>query len=148
MTTFLSLISGVAGALLLGSTLGPAQILPPTPLSTLVKEAKWQKRVLLLCAPTPDDAELRQQKQLLGPVKADLNTRDLLVREVVWSQLPAADQRYLSQKLGVGGTAFQAVLIGKDGGVKRRETKALPPAQLFATIDAMPMRQQEMKRPH
>lgn len=147
MTTLLSLASVVAGVLLLGNTLRSAQTLPPASLSTLVKESKWQKRVLLLCAPTPDDAELRRQQQLLGPVKADLNTRDLLVREVIWSQLSAADQRYLRHGLGVGGPAFQVVLIGKDGGVKRRETKALPPAQLFSTIDAMPMRQQEMKRP-
>lgn len=147
MTNLLLLISSVAGALLLGSTLGPAQTLPPTPLATLVKEAKWQKRVLLLCAPTPDDAELRQQKQLLGPVKADLDSRDLLVREVIWSQLSGADRRYLSRELGVGGTAFQVVLLGKDGGVKRRETQALPPARLFSAIDAMPMRRQEIKRP-
>ncbi|GAB2768880.1 hypothetical protein HNQ93_000231 [Hymenobacter luteus] len=147
MATLLVFISALAGTVLLGSTLGPAQTLPPGSLATVVKEAKWQKRVLLLCAPTPNDSELRQQKQLLGPVKADLNSRDLLVREVIWSQLPAADQRYLSRELGVGSSTFQVVLIGKDGGVKRRETQALPPAQLFSTIDAMPMRRQEMKRP-
>lgn len=42
--------------------------------------------------------------------------------------------------------AFGVVLIGKDGGTKlvvKRE--ALTNAQLFETIDAMPMRKREMK---
>jgi len=38
------------------------------------------------------------------------------------------------------------VLIGKDGGVKKRWMRTLPLAELFQTIDAMPMRRSEMRR--
>ncbi|RSK45749.1 DUF4174 domain-containing protein [Hymenobacter perfusus] len=123
-----------------------AQTAPATSLATTLKASKWQKRVLLLCAPNADNADLRRQQQLLGPVRAQLNTRDLLVREVLTSQLPPADQRYAREQLKVPASGFVVLLIGKDGGVKRRETSPLPPAQLFSTIDAMPMRQQEMRR--
>ena len=113
--------------------------------AALLKASKWHKRVLLVCAPSADDADLHRQQQLLGPVGAGLNSRDLVVREVVLAELSAADKQYLAQRLGVAGSRFTAVLIGNDGGVKRRETRPLPPAALFSTIDAMPMRQQEMR---
>jgi len=37
------------------------------------------------------------------------------------------------------------ILIGKDGGIKRRWTGLLNVDDLFQTIDAMPMRQYEMR---
>ena len=42
--------------------------------------------------------------------------------------------------------AFEVVLVGKDGGVKERRTQALNPDELWAIIDAMPMRIDEMRR--
>ncbi|GAB3235520.1 hypothetical protein GCM10027346_25320 [Hymenobacter seoulensis] len=130
-----------------GSITALAQTAPASSLAATIKASKWQKRVLLLCAGSPDDTSLLRQQQLLAPAKAELDSRDLLVREVIPSQLSGSDQRYLRQQLNVTGTGFMVLLIGKDGGVKRRETQPLAPAQVFATIDAMPMRQQEMKRP-
>lgn len=41
--------------------------------------------------------------------------------------------------------AVEFVLIGKDHGVKRRWSDALPRQELFDTIDAMPMRRYEIK---
>ena len=117
----------------------------PTSLAALLKASRWQKRVLLLCAPTADDAALRRQQELLAPARTGLAERDLLVQEVVMTKLAAADQRYLTQRFGVQTGTFTVVLIGKDGGVKRRETQPTPPNNLFSTIDAMPMRQQEMR---
>ena len=38
------------------------------------------------------------------------------------------------------------VLVGKDGRVKRRRDEPMPPEELWAIIDAMPMRQDEMRR--
>jgi Domain of unknown function (DUF4174) len=120
---------------------------PQQALATVVRANQWQKRLLLLCAPGPDDARLTRQRQLLAGVQPDLAARDMLVREVILSQLSAPDHRYLREQLGVKSTGFVLLLIGKDGGVKRRETAPVPAAQLFATVDAMPMRQQEMRPP-
>lgn len=118
-----------------------------TSLAAMLKAGKWQKRVLLLCAPTADNADLRRQRQLLDPARAGLAARDLLVREVLDSQLSDQDRRYLREELGVKAADFTVLLIGKDGGVKQRSTTPLPPARLFTTIDAMPMRRQEIRRP-
>ncbi|UOG73941.1 DUF4174 domain-containing protein [Hymenobacter tibetensis] len=115
-------------------------------LAKLMKTSRWQKRVLLVCAPSPDDASLLRQRQLLAPARADLQARDLLVHEVVFSQLSSADKNYLSENIRVPATTFTVVLIGKDGGPKRRETEPVAPASLFSTIDVMPMRQQEMRK--
>ncbi|RSK51479.1 DUF4174 domain-containing protein [Hymenobacter rigui] len=123
-----------------------AQVPANASLAATVSAARWQWRILLLCAPEPDNAALLRQRRLLAPVQPQLTARDLLVREVVYDQLSAADLRYLRERLGVKTSGFVVLLLGKDGGVKRRETTPLLPAQLFSTIDAMPMRQQEMRR--
>ena len=46
---------------------------------------------------------------------------------------------------GVGEGQFLAVLVGKDGEVKQVSAQPFTAPQLFAIIDAMPMRQQESK---
>ena len=48
----------------------------------------------------------------------------------------------LRAALAVDG--FEVLLVGKDGGVKLRQETPLSVDDLFATIDAMPMRQREM----
>jgi putative N-acetylmannosamine-6-phosphate epimerase len=43
-------------------------------------------------------------------------------------------------------TGFEVILIGKDGGVKKRKTELMTTEELFAIIDSMPMRQSEMRK--
>jgi hypothetical protein len=119
---------------------------PAASVATLLKASRWQKRVLLLCAPTATDAALLRQRQLLAPARSDLDARDLLVREAVFDNLSAADKKYVTETLRTSGASFTVLLIGKDGGAKRRETEPVTPGSLFKTIDVMPMRRQEMKK--
>lgn len=51
----------------------------------------------------------------------------------------------LRNRFGVDKENFQVILVGKDGGVKRSDTKPVQAAAIFEQIDAMPMRQQEMQ---
>lgn len=134
------------GSVLLSSSVVKAQTNSPQPLATFLKTSRWQKRVLLLCAPTATAAALLRQRQLLAPVRPDLDARDLLVHEVLLDNLSAADKKYVTETLRTSGTGFTVLLIGKDGGVKRRETAPVTPSSLFETIDVMPMRQQEMRK--
>ena len=131
----------------LGSAIAEAQPSPATPTSVaaLLRASRWQKRVSLLGASTADNARLRRQQRLLEPARAEVQARDLLVREVIIGQFSAADKRYLTQRLGVATGTFTVVLLGKDGGVKCRENQPLPAAALFAAIEAMPMPQREMR---
>ncbi|UOQ65337.1 DUF4174 domain-containing protein [Hymenobacter volaticus] len=138
----------VLGGVVLGSAVarGQASTAPKSSLTALLKASRWQKRVLLLCAPTATDDALLRQRQLLAPARADLAARDLLVQEVLLNQVSPTDKKYLTENLRVSTTGFTALLIGKDGGAKRRETEPVAPSSLFSTIDVMPMRQQEMRK--
>ena len=131
--------------LALAATLVVAQSPKPTGLAQQLRASRWQKRVLLLGAPTAGQADFQQQKKLLAAVPDQLRERDFLVLEVPYDQLSAADRQYWTQELKQSLTRFAVVLIGKDGGVKRTETQALAPADLFGTVDKMPMRRQEAK---
>ena len=51
----------------------------------------------------------------------------------------------LRKSLGVAERGFAVVLVGKDGGVKKVWRDPVDPKGIFTIIDAMPMRQQEMR---
>lgn len=132
--------------LVLGAACAQAQAARPTSLAQAVRAAQWQKRLLLIGAPSAGQAEFRQQQKLLDRVAEQLKARDFLVLTLPYDQLPAADRRYWTQQLKQSLTRFSVVLIGKDGGVKRTETQPLAPADLFGTVDKMPMRRAEMRQ--
>lgn len=95
-------------------------IVPPLP-------AAPDQRILLIAAPSLNDDAYRTQAALLLPALAGLNERDFVV------------QIQFSTK------SFSVVLIGKDGGEKLRRAIPLSPEELFAVVDAMPMRRAEMR---
>ncbi|QDA60998.1 DUF4174 domain-containing protein [Hymenobacter jejuensis] len=124
---------------------GLAQAGSDTSLAETLKANRWQKRVLLLCAASSDQPALKQQQTLLAQDKAGLQERDMLVLDLVTTEMSTADKQFLRQKLGIAEAPFTAVLIGKDGGIKRKDTAPITPQRLFGTIDTMPMRRQEAK---
>ncbi len=136
----------LAAALLLPMHFAAAQKAPPTStLAQTLRANSGQKRVLLVGAPKADQPELQQQKQLLATVGPQLKERDFLVLQLIYSQLTPADRQYWAQQLKQPLTGFAVVLIGKDGGVKLTTIQPVAPADLFSTVDKMPMRQQEIK---
>lgn len=135
-----------ASLLLLGLLSSIAQPSKPMPLQQALREYHWKKRVLLLAASTAEQADFKTQKALLNAEKAEMDARDFVVLEVFYNQLSTTDQQFLTKKIGVSAPKFAAVLIGKDGGVKEKSTRPIPPAALFDTVDKMPMRRAEMRR--
>jgi len=134
----------LTGLLALAAPLLAAQATAPG-LAEVLRASHWQQRVLLIGAPTANQAELKRQKTLLATEAKGLAERDFKVVEVVYDQLSPADRQCWTQQLGQPLAGFRVVLIGKDGGVKRTETQPLAPASLFGTVDKMPMRRQEMR---
>jgi len=61
------------------------------------------------------------------------------------TQYVLKDAAAVRERFRVERADFTVILVGKDGGEKLRDSKPLPFARLQATIDAMPMRRQEMK---
>lgn len=104
---------------------------------------RWSARVVVISAPGPDDASLIAQRAILAKAGTGLKERDLVILEAVGETREAVALR---RRLGLPAGAFRAALIGKDGGVKRVEAAPLPVQDLYETIDAMPMRRDEMRR--
>jgi hypothetical protein len=114
---------------------------------------RWSHRVVVLFAPTETTTLVEQTKDLLAD-KTGLAERDLVVLAVVGDEAPrllfgqaprdtptaaALRQAYdVAEPIG-----FTAILVGKDGGEKLRQTHPVRRDQLYGTIDAMPMRRGE-----
>jgi hypothetical protein len=116
------------------------------PQKETLRENRWKKRVLLVAAPNARQADFQHQLSLLATQEAGLAARDFLVLPVLYEQLSAADQQFLQREMGVQPPAFAVMLIGKDGGVKEKNSRPIKPENLFGTVDQMPMRRQEMRR--
>lgn len=104
---------------------------------------RWKSRVLVLAAPEAADPRLAAQRQALASVRTGVSERDLVTVEAVGG---GAEAVAIRKALGLPADAFRAVLVGKDGGAKLTAREPIPPQRLFSTIDAMPMRRDEMRR--
>ena len=113
---------------------------------------RWQNRLLLVFAPSPENEEVGVQQQLLEDKEAELQDRDVLVFYLFpdggrLADEPLSDEKVTSlrKRYGVAEDDFTVILVGKDGTAKERLEGSMEPADLFGTIDAMPMRQREMR---
>ena len=114
---------------------------------------RWKKRVLLVFAPSRAGAALTQQQQWLAEHLEGCVERDLEVGYVIEQgagvlgarTLSPADVARLRTRFDVPSGEIHVLLVGKDGGVKLRADRLVAPQELFALIDAMPMRQQEQR---
>ena len=104
---------------------------------------RWRARVLVLSAPEAGDVRLKAQRAALASARRGAAERDLVVLEAVGDGAEAAALR---RRLALPAADFRAVLVGKDGGAKLTADAPIPPQTLFSTIDAMPMRRDEMRR--
>lgn len=112
----------------------------------------WEKRVLLIFAPTSDDPRLEAMRTQLRDAEEGLADRDMVIWTIAHQaavQVDGESKAHLSTPpfyayFEVAPDTFQVLLLGKDGEEKLRRNAVLPVAELFATIDAMPMRQREM----
>lgn len=110
--------------------------------SPSVAAMQWDRRVLIVAAPSADDPNLVEQRRTLAAWRAEAERRDLSVVEVLGDRVTGATDAAASLRRAyrLPADGFAVVLLGKDGGVKRRATGPLAAADLARTIDAMPMR--------
>jgi len=120
---------------------------------------QWEHRLLFVFAPSETtDARAAQEEQFEGR-DAGFRDRDLLLLtlrdtdEGTLREGPGADPQRLTpvaverlyDRFDVPADAFRVVLVGKDGTEKRRDAEPVTTRSIFDTIDAMPMRQREMR---
>lgn len=92
-----------------------------------LEDHRWKHRVLVIDTPATTAPAYQAQAAALLPAWPGLLERDLhiLTRD--------------------SAPAFRVRLVGKDGGVKLDQTTPVSVSNLFALIDAMPMRRAEKK---
>jgi hypothetical protein len=113
----------------------------------------WEKRVLLVFAPDEQYAGLRRQNAMLEAIGDGLVERDMIVIRVFADDRVSVDGEYHAQsassfyrRFAVDRGEFRVILVGKDGGVKLDRNHAISGGALFALIDSMPMRRNEMQQ--
>ncbi len=119
---------------------------------TSLDNYKWKKRLLLLFAPK-EDAAYQKQIQLFKEQQVGSDERDLLIVQLLVEGISRIDSQPINpvlaaqirERFKVEQQKFQVILVGKDGTTKRRDHSLVPPEVIFGEIDAMPMRQQEMR---
>jgi hypothetical protein len=100
-------------------------------------------RRLLVFAPSADHEAYARQLGLLEGREAGCEDRDLLAEPLF--EDGSDESAAARSRFRVEGGAFVAVLVGRDGGEKFRSAEPVPPEKLFDLIDAMPMRQREIR---
>ncbi|NTF08409.1 DUF4174 domain-containing protein [Agrobacterium rubi] len=111
----------------------------------------WKNRVLVVFGKT-EDAKVQKQIETVREQEAELADRDMVVLHVtddrvtpIFGSAGGLDAKTLTREAGANGKAFEAVLIGKDGGIKLRSDDVVGSVALFDLIDRMPMRQAGQK---
>ena len=124
---------------------------PPAPEKTLA-QYRDKNRVLLVFAPTAQDAAYLEQTRLWKNEKSGFEDRQLVVVPVLADARPvdpatgSPAPAVLEKKFGVDPKSFAVVLLGKDGHDAYHAVRPVKPEALYGAIDAMPMRRTEVKR--
>lgn len=112
----------------------------------------WRHRLLVLVAPDNEDSQLASQNRRIEQRRDALMDRDMrvlrLLAESAYMEgrpLETASVRQLREALNITADDRVLILIGKDGGIKRRAPLDTDLRELFAQIDGMPMRQEEIQ---
>ncbi len=116
-------------------------------------DLQWKHRVLLVFSPSQVDLRFQGQYEEWKRALAGMEERDLLWMPLVTGESAKAAGRDISPKaqealrreFGIGRDDFAVLLVGRDGGVKLRQREPVDALRLFALIDSMPMRRQEIR---
>jgi hypothetical protein len=97
---------------------------------------------LVVVVAQPADPRAAREHAWLSQDTAAMRERDVVFEDIT----PEAARRDRPE-LGVRShVVFEVLLVGKDGGVKLRRDTPVAASEITALIDAMPMRQEEMRR--
>lgn len=123
-----------------------------TALADELSDYRWERRPLLVFAPTDSDPRLVETLGRIEASRCDFVGRDMVLGLVVTEGTSTLDGRAISpdesrrllSQYAIGENAFSVLLIGKDGGEKLRVDEVPDLQVVYAVIDGMPMRSREM----
>ena len=123
-----------------------------TAVAAELSDYRWERRPLLVFAPTDSDPSLVATLSRIEASRCDFADRDMVIGVVVSEGNSTLDghvinidaSQRLTNQYAIGENAFSVVLIGKDGGEKLRVNEVPDLQDIYAVIDGMPMRSREM----
>jgi hypothetical protein len=118
-----------------------------------LEQYRWKSRLLLVFAPSETDSSYQDLQCRIHTRGEELAERDLVVFRLfedgsgsVDGKPVAKDRvRSLRSRFAPRPGALTLVLVGKDGGEKLRQVDGFELQEVLDRIDAMPMRQREMR---
>ncbi len=139
-----------------------ALIAPVAQAQRTLSTLRDRNRVLLIFAPNALDPRFGRQLDALEHHEAELLNRDLVLIPLLQQPGPpnlspvlrnlrpplvqSDEQIWIRRRFNVAFNDFVVILIGKDGTEKLRSHSPISAARLNRTIDAMPGRQDEMRK--
>ena len=128
------------------AALGPAQAM-----AAELSDYLWERRPLLLFAPTESDPRLVETMRRIEASRCDFAERDMVLGRILAEGTSTLDGRVLDSnqaqrlvsKFGISTDSLIVVLIGKDGGEKLRVADVPDLQAIYDVIDGMPMRARE-----
>lgn len=121
---------------------------------TSLDDFQWKNRLLIIYTADQKSTQLDEQLAEITQIQNGYDERDLKViilknqKVEIWNsnQNHQLDIEQIIKELNIDeDKPYQNLLIGKDGGVKLKSNSPFSNEKLFRTIDAMPMRQREMR---
>lgn len=117
-----------------------------------LEKHRWKQRVIVVLAPEPSDVQYQRQINALMAERKALDARKGVVYGIWRNTYRCETVKGVTRGRTEGpvkgiepGEGFGLLLLGLDGGVKWRSSAFVPPAKLWALIDAMPMRRAEIR---
>ena len=111
-------------------------------------DLKWEKRIVVIVNPEHRDRIIDTLDRSQPAIRDRHIAWFVVAGDAMDSNMTGLGSALLQSvrdRVGTTGDQQEVVLIGKDGGVKDRSQR-LDLERLFAMIDSMPMRRQEMRQ--
>ena len=112
----------------------------------LLEQYRWKNRILIIFS--HDTGFMEEQKRILKNVRSGLVDRDMILFGFDEDNPPFISKESLNLETLQESLSIRddsVVLLGKDGYVKATWESIVDPRIIFDIIDAMPMRQREMR---
>ena len=118
-----------------------------------MKRYQWNNRPILIFAPSRDDRSYCETMIIWNRNIPELDARDIVLIQVFEEGISRAEGReipqdsanHLRERFQVDDGDMTIVLVGKDGTEKARWDRLPPLQRIYDLIDAMPMRQREIR---
>ncbi len=123
-------------------------------LSMDLNQFQWKNRLLFIFAPQDGDSSFRALQKEISAQQGEVSERDLVVFKIFetgpsfmeTTRIASGVAEAIRNRFEAPQGRFTCILVGKDGGVKLRQESPIKLMDIFALIDAMPMRREEMRQ--